>query len=203
MKYILIIIVAGFFLVVGCSALKPAVGDQPQKKQELTKQEKEPAEKKVPVEVKTVSTEKKTVKPVAPTVNAHKEVKNEIKTAQETPEEDISLVAPDQAAYSVSDLERSEKSNEILILLNYKGDNPKNNITTFFSGDNFFNITFYKGKFSPSVKKYIYNKAFITKLKFIEYKESVQITVRFRDDFRSSFVAVEDNNVMISVFDKQ
>ncbi|HQO08539.1 MAG TPA: hypothetical protein PLK90_00345 [Clostridiales bacterium] len=207
MKYIAMIIAAGFLIFTACSALKPAVGDHPDNKQEITGREKEPAKKEqvkveYPVEKKEVIPEKTSAAPRPITDMKKESASDELKDEPDITEDQVSFVAPDKAAYTVSGLEISEKTNGILMLLNFKGDNPKNNITTFFSGDNFFNITFYKGKFSPSVKKYIYNKAHVTKIKFIEYKESVQITVRFREDFKSSSVVVEGNSVMISVYDK-
>jgi len=110
------------------------------------------------------------------------------------------ITPADKISYSVSDLNISEKNNGVLISLDYKGDDPRSNITTFFSGDNFFNISFYKGSFSDKVKNYVYNKAIVGTVKFFEFKDSVQITVRLKKDYNSSHVITEKNRIIISVF---
>ena len=102
--------------------------------------------------------------------------------------------------YVLENIKIENKKNGLLITLGYKGDDPKENITTFFSGDNFFNISFYKGKFSKSVKNHIYNKSIIGSVKFFEFKDSSQITMRLRRNHKSSYIDTDGNNVIISIF---
>jgi hypothetical protein len=106
----------------------------------------------------------------------------------------------DRLSYSVSDLDIAEKNNGVMITLNYRGDDPKSNITTFFSGDNFFNISLYKGSFTESVKNYIFNKSVVSTVKFFEFKDSIQITVRLKKDYNSSHVITQKGKIIISVF---
>ncbi|HXK49474.1 MAG TPA: hypothetical protein PKW56_03325 [Clostridiales bacterium] len=106
----------------------------------------------------------------------------------------------DKISFSISDLEVVEKNNGVLISLNYKGDDPVSNISSFFSGDSFFNISFYKGKFSDSIKNYVYNKSVVRSVKFFEFGDSVQITLRLKKDYNSSDISTVKGKIIISVF---
>lgn len=103
-------------------------------------------------------------------------------------------------SYSLEQVQVSKKKNGILIRFKYEGDNPKENISTFFSGDRFFNITFFKGKFGSDIKQSFYNGSIIENLQFFEFEESVQITVRLKDDHKSNFIQTDDDYITISVF---
>ena len=103
-------------------------------------------------------------------------------------------------SYTLEDIKVSIKKNGILIRLKYDGPNPKENISTFFSGDKFFNITFFKGKFGSNIKQSFFNSSIIQNLQFFEFEESVQITVRLKKDHKSTFIQTDDDYILISVF---
>jgi hypothetical protein len=115
---------------------------------------------------------------------------------RETPKKPSS----DKLAFTLSDIDFSEKNNGLLITISYSGDDPKENIHTFFSGDNFFNMSFYKGSFTKSVKNKIMSSAIIGSVKFFEFKDSVQITVRLRKNYNSTVVSTDNNKITVSVF---
>jgi hypothetical protein len=183
LRRILTLILIGIFA--GCTAFSPAVTEA--KAQETKKTEKK--------ENTSVQKEKTAIQKEPVPVVQREETIEKMTVVQ--PQKNVS---PDMTVYSISNLNITEKNNGVLIQLAYTGNDPRNNITTFFSGDNFFNITFYKGKFKPSVKKYIYNKAIVRSVKFIEFKESVQITVWLKQEFKSSFVATDEKSINISLF---
>jgi len=106
----------------------------------------------------------------------------------------------DKISFSISDLEVIEKNNGVMISLNYKGDDPNSNISSFFSGDSFFNISFYKGKFSDSIKDFVYNKSVVRSVKFFEFGDSVQITLRLKKDYNSSNITSGNGKIIISVY---
>jgi hypothetical protein len=168
----IILISAIIIIISACAGLKPAVG--------------EPAVKKT----ETVTIEKTEV-PEA--VSEKKESKVKVQPVSKT-------VSPENASYTISGLGVAEKNNGVLISMNYSGNDPKDNIKTFFSGDSFFNITFYKGKFNGSVKNFTYNKSVVRSVKFFEFKDSVQITFRLKTDYNSAIVSTDKNSVLISVF---
>ncbi len=133
--------------------------------------------------------------------NAHTEEVRPLTKKEKIISKDEKKTAPaDKISFIISDLDVTEKSNGVMISFKYRGDDPKSNISTFFSGDNFFNISFYKGKFSETLKNYVYNRAVVSSVKFFEFKESVQITVRLKKDFSSSSVLTEDGRIIISVY---
>ncbi|MCK4980327.1 MAG: hypothetical protein KAS62_08015, partial [Candidatus Delongbacteria bacterium] len=103
-------------------------------------------------------------------------------------------------SYVLEDIKVSKKKNGILIRFKYDGQNPKENISTFFSGDKFFNITFFKGKFGSNIKQSFFNSSIIQNLQFFEFEESVQITVRLKKDHKSTFIQTDDDYILISVF---
>ena len=103
-------------------------------------------------------------------------------------------------SYTLDKVEVSKKKNGILIRFKYDGENPKENISTFFSGDNFFNITFFKGEFGSDIKQSFFNSSIIRNLQFFEFEESVQVTVRLKDDHKSTFIQTDDDYIIISVF---
>ncbi|MBN2790086.1 MAG: hypothetical protein JXR69_07845 [Candidatus Delongbacteria bacterium] len=103
-------------------------------------------------------------------------------------------------SYILDKVQVSKKKNGILIRFKYDGEDPKENISTFFSGDRFFNITFFKGKFSSNIKNSLYNGSIIQNLQFFEFEESVQVTVRLKDDHKSTFIQTDDEYITISVF---
>ncbi|MGD9707444.1 MAG: hypothetical protein AB7V07_07270 [Candidatus Delongbacteria bacterium] len=113
---------------------------------------------------------------------------------------EIKSAHADKISFSISDLEVVEKNNGVLISLNYKGDDPNSNISSFFSGDSFFNISFYKGKFSDSIKNYVYNKSVVRSVKFFEFGDSVQITLRLKKDYNSSNITSGKGKIIISVY---
>jgi len=183
LKLVITLILISIFA--GCTAFSPAVNDA--KAQETKRIEKKD----------NITSAKESIvvqKEAVPEVEIEDRNEKIVITKKDK------LVSPDLTVYSISNINISEKNNGVLLQLGYTGNDPKNNITTFFSGDNFFNITFYKGKFKPSVKKYIYNKAIVRSIKFIEFKESVQITIRLKDEYKSSFVATDDKSINISIF---
>jgi hypothetical protein len=102
--------------------------------------------------------------------------------------------------YTLDKLEVSKKKNGILIKFKYDGEDPKENISTFFSGDRFFNITFFKGEFGSDIKQSFFNSSIIRNLQFFEFEESVQVTVRLKDDHKSTFIQTDDDYIIISVF---
>lgn len=173
MKQIIIIIL--IVVLSGCTAFSPVVKDKSQPKQ----------------------SEKKEIVVDKPKV---------VKVHAENSDERINItqnekkISPEDVIFTISNLNISSKNNGVLIKLNYNGNNPEENVTTFFSGDNFFNISFYKGKFSDSVKNYIYNKSIVGSVKFFEFKDSVQITIRLKEDYRSSLVSTDKKAILISVF---
>ena len=67
-------------------------------------------------------------------------------------------------SYSLDKVEVSKKKNGILIRFKYDGEDPKENISTFFSGDGFFNITFFKGEFGSEIKQSFFNSSIIINL---------------------------------------
>ncbi len=191
MKHIIIIILSG--VIIGCSALSPVTNEKPSSKKEIIDQ---------PASVKISKPEKKTEEKIIvkkPEIENIEAEKAEEKIIADEKYEN-NLKSPDNTVYSISNMNITEKANGILIQLSYAGNDPKNNVTAFFSGDNFFNITFYKGKFSPAVKKYLYNKAVVRTVKFIEFKDSVQITVRLKNEFSSYFISTDKNSIMISLY---
>ena len=103
-------------------------------------------------------------------------------------------------SFILEDIKVSMKKNGILIRFKYDGPNPKENISTFFSGDKFFNITFFKGKFGSNIKQSFFNSSIIQNLQFFEFEESVQITVRLKKDHKSTFIQTDDDYIIISVF---
>ncbi|MDA3885662.1 MAG: hypothetical protein PF638_08720 [Candidatus Delongbacteria bacterium] len=103
-------------------------------------------------------------------------------------------------AYTLDKVEVSKKKNGILIRFRYDGEDPKENISTFFSGDRFFNITFFKGEFGSDIKQSFFNSSIIRNLQFFEFEESVQVTVRLKDDHKSTFIQTDDDFIIISVF---
>ena len=103
-------------------------------------------------------------------------------------------------SYTLDKVEVSKKKNGILIRFKYDGENPKENISTFFSGDRFFNITFFKGEFGSDIKQSFFNSSIISNLQFFEFEESVQVTVRLKDDHKSTFIQTDDDYIIISVF---
>lgn len=190
MRIIIAVVLSG--IIMGCSALTPVSKDE----NSVTEKTKQPESKKISEPVKQPDEKIIVKKTEIPKVTTEKLKEKAI--IEEDEEE--SLVSPDKTVYSISDMNITGKANGVLIQLKYNGNDPKNNITTFFSGDNFFNITFYKGKFKPEVKKYIYNKAIVRTVKFIEFKESVQITIRLKEEYKSSFVSTDKNNITISLY---
>ena len=103
-------------------------------------------------------------------------------------------------SYKLDKVEVSKKKNGILIKFKYNGEDPKENISTFFSGDRFFNITFFKGEFGSEIKQSFFNSSIIRNLQFFEFEESVQVTVRLKDDHKSTFIQTDDDYIIISVF---
>ncbi|NOR46133.1 MAG: hypothetical protein GQ534_11160 [Candidatus Delongbacteria bacterium] len=103
-------------------------------------------------------------------------------------------------SYTLDKVEVSKKKNGILIRFKYDGEDPKENISTFFSGDRFFNITFFKGEFGSDIKQSFFNSSIIKNLQFFEFEESVQVTVRLKDDHKSTFIQTDDDYIIISVF---
>ena len=103
-------------------------------------------------------------------------------------------------SYKLDKVEVSKKKNGILIRFKYDGEDPKENISTFFSGDRFFNITFFKGEFGSDIKQSFFNSSIIRNLQFFEFEESVQVTVRLKDDHKSTFIQTDDDYIIISVF---
>lgn len=103
-------------------------------------------------------------------------------------------------SYKLDKVEVSKKKNGILIKFKYDGEDPKENISTFFSGDRFFNITFFKGEFGSDIKQSFFNSSIIRNLQFFEFEESVQVTVRLKDDHKSTFIQTDDDYIIISVF---
>lgn len=192
MKIIISIILSG--IIVGCSAISPVTNEKPSSKKEMTGQ---------PESVKVSKPQKKTEERIIVEKSGIEKVdaqRTEEKIVITDKEEDDNLKSPDNTVYSISNMNITEKANGILIQLSYSGNDPRNNVTAFFSGDNFFNITFYKGKFTTAVKKYLYNKAVVRTVKFIEFKDSVQITVRLKNEFSSYFISTDKNNIMISLY---
>jgi hypothetical protein len=168
-----ILVTLAVMISIGCSGLKPAVGTQAK-----------PEKPEKPVVERTEAPEIRSEKP---------DTKVKIQSEEKK-------INPEEAAYTISDLGVSEKNNGVLISMNFLGNDPKENIKTFFSGDSFFNITFYKGKFSGSVKNFTYNKSVVRSVKFFEFKDSVQITFRLKKDYNSAIVSTDKKKVMISVF---
>ena len=183
MKHIIIIILSG--IIAGCSFLSPVAKEEPIPKKEIIVQPEKKAEERIVVE-------KPEIEKVEAEITEEKLIT--------TDEEDDNLRSPDNTVYSISNMSITEKANGILIQLSYAGNDPRNNVTAFFSGDNFFNITFYKGKFTTAVKKYLYNKAVVRTVKFIEFKDSVQITIRLKNEFNSYYISTDKNNIMISLY---
>ena len=103
-------------------------------------------------------------------------------------------------SYTLEDIKVSKKKNGILLKFKYDGPNPKENISTFFSGDKFFNITFFKGKFGSGIKQSFFNGSIIQNLQFFEFEESVQVTVRLKKDHKSTYIQTDDDYILISVF---
>jgi hypothetical protein len=165
-----ILVILAVMVMAGCSGLKPAVGAQ-------AKPEKRTVER---TEAPEVVSQKPDTK-----VKIHTEDKK---------------INPEEAIYTISDLGVAEKNNGVLISMNFSGNDPKENIKTFFSGDSFFNITFYKGKFNGSVKDFTYNKSVVRSVKFFEFKDSVQITFRLKKDYNSAIVSTDKKKIMVSVF---
>jgi hypothetical protein len=190
LRIIIAVVLSG--IIMGCSALTLVSEDE----NSVNEKTKQPVSKKISEPVKQPDEKIIVEQAEIPKVTTEK-LKEKAITEED---EEESLVSPDKTVYSISDMNITGKANGVLIQLKYKGNDPKNNITTFFSGDNFFNITFYKGKFKPEVKKYIYNKAIVRTVKFIEFKESVQITVRLKEEYKSSFVSTDKNNITISLY---
>ena len=103
-------------------------------------------------------------------------------------------------SFVLDDMEVSKKKNGILLKFKYTGENPKANISTFFSGSRYFNITFFKGKFSKDIRQSFFNSSIIKNLQFFEFDESVQVTVRLKDDHQSTLIQTDDDYILISVF---
>ena len=103
-------------------------------------------------------------------------------------------------SYTLDQVQVSKKKNGILIRFKYDGEDPKENISTFFSGDRFFNITFFKGRFGSKIKQSFFNGSIIQNLQFFEFEESVQVTVKLKDDHKSTFIQTDDDYITISVF---
>ena len=115
------------------------------------------------------------------------------KEAKKKAEEDIS--------YTINGISFSNKNNGVLIRISYLGDDPENNTHTFFSGDNFFSVTFYKGGFTKGVKNKIYSRSVVRDIEFFEFDDSVQITLRLKKDHNSSTVSAKKGEINISIFD--
>jgi len=192
LKHIIIIILSG--IIFGCSFLSPVAKEEQKQKKEIIDQ---PSSVNVSKPVKKAEEKIIVEKPEVEQVEAERKEEKIIITDEE---DDDNLKSPDNTVYSISNMSITEKANGILIQLSYSGNDPRNNVTAFFSGDNFFNITFYKGKFTTAVKKYLYNKAVVRIVKFIEFKDSVQITVRLKNEFSSYFISTDKNNIMISLY---
>ncbi|MFO7810925.1 MAG: hypothetical protein R6V47_06100, partial [Candidatus Delongbacteria bacterium] len=107
----------------------------------------------------------------------------------------------EKISYTLSDITFSKKNNGILISISYEGDDPEKNIHTFFSGDSFFSMTFYKGNFTQNVKNKIYSRNVVRNIQFFEFDDSVQITLRLKKDHNSSTVSVRHGIVNISIYD--
>ncbi len=103
-------------------------------------------------------------------------------------------------SYRITDIDFTGKNNGVLITIHFTGDNPERNIHTFFSGDSFFNISFFKGSFSGTVKSKTHSRSVIRDIKYFEFPDSSQITVRLRKDYDSSHVETDGNMIRVSVF---
>lgn len=103
-------------------------------------------------------------------------------------------------SYKITDIDFTGKNNGILITIHFSGDDPLNNIHTFFSGDSFFNISFFKGSFGAKVKSKTHSRSVIRDIKFFEFPDSSQMTVRLTKDYVSSHVETDGNIIRVSVF---
>jgi len=186
LKQIILLLSLGSLMIAGCASLSPAVNSEETVKiQSQNVQSVSDDNEKDKIIIK---------KTEIPEVEADDSSK--IKPSKEEPKQ----VSPENASYNISALAIEAKANGVLIKLTYSGNDPKENITAFFSGDNFFNISFYKGKLSDSVKDHVYDKSIARSVKFFEFKDSVQITLWFREEYKSSVISTDNKTIIISVF---